>query len=65
VDELYIPQSCTRGASPCAGNRALVALDTYDLPGRAYDTSEQKSYVSNTRTDVQYSLTRTNACFKE
>jgi hypothetical protein len=65
VDELDIPESSTRDASPCAGDRALVALDTYDLPRRANQTSEQKSNVANTRTDVQYSLTWTNACFTE
>src|SRR5262249_406230 len=65
VDELNIPEPSTRDASPCAGDRALVALDTHDLPRRTNQPSEQQSNAPDTRTDVQYSLTWTNACFTE
>lgn len=65
LDKAHIMQASFSHASPRAVEGARVALDSHNLSGRTNQPGHQHSYVSDAGTDIQDTLTWTNACFTE
>jgi len=65
LDKAHITQASFSHASPRAVEGARVALDSHNLSGRTNDARYEHGDVSDSGTDIQNTLTWTNACFTE